>query len=102
MQFSCYKGHCSSQLAFTTIESSDEDLTPQLRTFIFNRNGEKIAEWDIGGQNLAWSPNSNWLAINAFKPETAINTILLVNVEDLQVFDLNISGDLTIIDWLAE
>ncbi|MEW6284790.1 MAG: hypothetical protein AB1509_01045 [Chloroflexota bacterium] len=92
----------SKWLAFTTIESSDEDLTPQLRTFIFNRNGEKIAEWDIGGQNLAWSPNSNWLAINAFKPETAINTILLVNVEDLQVFDLNISGDLTIIDWLAE
>jgi len=90
-------------LAFETVEEkTGQPSDMQVNTFVYTREGVQLSRWHLGGSLPVWSPDSKWLAINNFDPGSGTGSILLVEIENLQVKAVNIGRDLEIIDWLPE
>lgn len=89
-------------LAFETTESVKGSSDLQINTYIYNRNGEQFAKWNLGGSRLIWSPDSRWMIINDFDSKSATRSLMMVQIRNLQLQTIDIEGDLEIIDWLSE
>ncbi len=92
----------SEWLAFETVERIEGSSEIQVNTFVYDRYGEQLAKWNVGGGAVIWSPDSKRLAINDFDSTTAQTTILFAEIESLQIQAISINGDLDLIDWFSE